>query len=171
MKNGNPAFDLNLPGKAHCPECGAGWPDGRTCRDYFHDFLFWEHENLALGAVHHLMVLCYHLQHPSLYSREGLHGGIELLDRFVRHGQSPQQVRRTIRKRANSGSRTRPITARTGNEGSYAREVCWDMTTVDILVGGKDCYRENVVAWADSIYRNIDLVGEATPRDDGSIIL
>lgn len=50
-----------------CAECGAAWTNGQTCEDHFHQMLFWEAENPRAGAeVHHLMVLCYHLQHPSL---------------------------------------------------------------------------------------------------------
>ena len=49
-----------------CPECGAVLHDGETCEAYFHQMLFWEAENPANGEVHHLAVLCYHLQHPHL---------------------------------------------------------------------------------------------------------
>ena len=55
-----------------CSECGETLADGRTCADDFHQLLFWENERPELGEVHHLLVLCYHLQHPSLYSAEGL---------------------------------------------------------------------------------------------------
>lgn len=55
-----------------CPECGAVWQDGRTCQEYFHQMLYWEAEDPSLGEVHRLSVLCNYLQHPSLYSLEGL---------------------------------------------------------------------------------------------------
>ena len=52
-----------------CPECGAAWKAEESCETYFHQMLFWEAEHPAYGAeVHHLLVLCYYLQHPSLYS-------------------------------------------------------------------------------------------------------
>ena len=70
-----------------CPECGASWTNGQTCDDYFHQMLFWEVENPGDGAeVHHLMVLCYHLQHPSLYSPAGLSEARRLLAEFVERG-------------------------------------------------------------------------------------
>jgi hypothetical protein len=56
----------------HCPECGAVRHGDTTCQDGFHQMLFWENEDPANGAVHHLMVVSYHIQHPSLYSPEGL---------------------------------------------------------------------------------------------------
>ena len=78
----------------HCPECGAEWRADQTCQDDFHQMLFWEAENPALGEVHHLMVLCYYLQHPSLYSPEGLEYARGLLIAFVEHGAAPQDIRR-----------------------------------------------------------------------------
>ncbi len=58
---------------ARCPECETPWTNGHTCQGSFYQMLGWESERPSvLGEVHHLMVLCYHLQHPSLYSPEGL---------------------------------------------------------------------------------------------------
>ena len=69
-----------------CPACGANLPGGLTCEDCFHQMLFWENEESLLGEVHHLMVLCYHLQHPHLYSQEGLANAAGLLIDFVERG-------------------------------------------------------------------------------------
>src|SRR5688500_17798962 len=91
-----------------CPECGA-LQDEQTCEQRFHSAtggLYWESEDPALGVVHHLMVLCYHLQHPSLYSPEGLRFGRQLLADFVEGGVSPQEVRGRERDRLDSGKRT-----------------------------------------------------------------
>ncbi|APV45250.1 hypothetical protein Dform_01935 [Dehalogenimonas formicexedens] len=55
-----------------CHECGAELPAGLSCETYFHRALAWDFEDPAgAGAVHHLTVLCYFLQHPSRYSPEG----------------------------------------------------------------------------------------------------
>ena len=51
------------------------------------------------------MVLCYHLQHPSLYSPEGLRGARELLIDFVARGLSPAEVRLRDRERLRSDKR------------------------------------------------------------------
>ncbi|NLX56183.1 MAG: hypothetical protein GXY58_13825, partial [Planctomycetaceae bacterium] len=66
-----------------CPECGAAWHDGRTCQDDFHRMLFWEAESPEYGVVHHFLVLCYHMQHPSLYSPETLDMGKRMLADFL----------------------------------------------------------------------------------------
>jgi hypothetical protein len=80
-----------------CPECGAPWQVGLTCADCFHQMLYWENENPLLGAVHHLMVLAYHLQHPSLYSPEGLAYSLQLLADFLKHDLTPEQARKQNR--------------------------------------------------------------------------
>ncbi len=74
---------------SRCPDCGAAHATGVTCQDDFHQMLFWEAEEPARGEVHHLMVLCYHLQHPGLYSPAGLQHALGLLEDFVVRGQSP----------------------------------------------------------------------------------
>jgi hypothetical protein len=126
--------------------------EGRTCQDDFHQMLFWENENPANGEVHHLMVLCYHLQHPSRYSREGLAHARGLLADFVVRGVSPQQVRRERRGEVASGQRAWTVTARPGNRGAYAQPVRWTMTGRDVVAAGEPRYRASVRAWAEAIY-------------------
>jgi hypothetical protein len=138
-----------------CPECGASYAKGQTCRDYFHQMLFWENDDPARGEVHHLMVLCYHLQHPGLYSAEGLRYARQLLVDFVERGLSPEEARRRNRDRVNSGRRDWSITARPGNQGAYERSITWTMTAADVVAGGAEAYCENVRAWAESVSKNL----------------
>lgn len=144
--------DLAAPA---CDECGAPRTDGRTCQDYFQQMLFWENEDPARGVVHHLMVLCYHLQHPSLYSAEGLAHARTLLVDFVKRGLSPQQVRRNNRERVTSSNREWSITARPGNHGAYERPMAWRMTAADVVAGGPEVYVRNVRAWSESVMASI----------------
>jgi hypothetical protein len=69
-----------------CPACGA---EGDNCEADFHQMLFWEAERPEIYEVHHLMVLGYHLQHPHLYSVEGLENALGLLQDFVSEGLTP----------------------------------------------------------------------------------
>ena len=110
--------------------------------------LFWENEEPSRGAVHHLMVLCYYLQHPRLYSTEGLAHGRHLLADFVERGLSPSDARQRNSARVDSGRREWAVTARPGNQGAYERPVAWTMTAADVVSGGADGYVENVQAWA-----------------------
>ena len=135
----------------HCPECRATWTEGITCQDHLHQMLFWEAEDPSLGVVHHLMVLCYHLQHPSLYSPEGLRFSMQLLVDFVEHGVSPQESRQQNRTVVNSSNRKWKITATPTSHGSYENPIQWPMTAAHVIAGGTDQYCENVRAWSRSM--------------------
>ncbi len=136
----------------HCPECGAPWTDGVTCQEHFSQMGFWEMENPGVNyAVHHLMVLSYHLQHPSLYSPEGLSGARGLLVDFLEGGISPQQVRARNRDKLDSGRRKYKITGAPDSHGSYDHPVAWTMTAADVIARGESHYVESVNAWAHSI--------------------
>ncbi len=136
----------------NCPECGAPWTAEMTCQDYFDQMGFWEIENPSVNyAVHHLMVLSYHLQHPSRYSPEGLSGAKGLLVDFLERGISPQQVRARDRDKLNSGHRNYKIKASADSHGAYAHPVTWTMTAADVIARGESNYVESVTAWARSI--------------------
>jgi hypothetical protein len=143
-----------------CPECGALWPDRQTCQEHFHQMLFWEADHPDFGReVHHLMVLSYHLQHPSLYSPEGLIESRRLLTEFVERGASPAQILKRNRGRLNSNTRKWKIKGTPASRGSYARPVQWSMTAVDVTAGGLDHYCDNVRAWARSILEALKASG------------
>jgi hypothetical protein len=147
---------------ATCPACGAEWRDGRSCQDDFYQMLFWEAEQPALGIVHHLMVLGYHLQHPHLYSPEGLAGSKQILINFVAKGVTPADQRVIMRDTVNSKNRKTPITARPGSTGSYDFPVKWTMTAADVVTRGMDNYIESTRAWAQSIYDALKASGNLT---------
>ncbi len=143
-----------------CAECGATQVDGKTCEDDFHQMLAWESENPSFGAeVHHLMVLCYHLQHPSLYSPEGLTEAVHLLVEFVERGASPEEIRKRNRRRLDSGKRTWKIKGTPTSYGSYERPVEWPMTAADVIAGGANSYCDNVRAWARSVHEALKASG------------
>jgi hypothetical protein len=119
--------------------------------------LFWEAEYPAYGAeVHHLIVLCYYLQHPSLYSPEGLKEARGLLVAFVEQGASPAEVRQRNRDRLNSSKREWKIKATATSRGSYDQAIAWTMTAADVVAGGSDQYCDNVRAWAKSINETLN---------------
>lgn len=140
-----------------CPECGAPWPPGMTCEDHFHLLLFWEWE-YDLQEVHHLMVLCYHLQHPSLYSPEALREGRELLARFVEEDASPVQVRRDMQAAMASGGREWRVRGRPEAHGSY-EQVEWTTTIADVAEAGPGRYYESVREWACSVHEALKVAG------------
>jgi hypothetical protein len=145
-----------------CPECGAVWQNGKTCQDDFYQMLVWEHENPGYGVVHHLMVLCYHLQHPSLYSPQGLSGAIRLLGDFLENGVTPEQVRKRDRATVNSHERTWKIKGTPASHGVYDPPVQWTMTAANVTANGVDNYCDSVRAWARSVYGALKTAGKLT---------
>ena len=139
----------------HCPECRATWTEGITCQDHLHQMLFWEAEDPSLGVVHHLMVLCYHLQHPSLYSLEGLQYSIGLLTDFVERGLSPAEVRQRSRDTVDSGNRKWKITATAASKGAYDRPIQWTMTAADVVAAGMPNYCDSVRKWAATMHETL----------------
>ncbi len=132
-----------------CDECSAVWSNEQTCQDHFHQMLYWETENPGYGAeVHHLMVLCYYLQHPSLYSPAGLNEARRLLAEFVEHSLSPAEARQLNRARVDSSRRNWKITGTAASHGSYAQAIAWKATAADVVAGGAENYCDNVRAWA-----------------------
>jgi hypothetical protein len=112
--------------------------------------LFWEFDDAALGVVHHLMVLCYHLQHPHLMSPDGLDGQKHLLRDFLL-GVTTEQVRRRDRDRVDSSKRTFKIKAAPDSYGSYARPIQWTMPAAEVVAAGKTQYIASIQQWARTI--------------------
>lgn len=142
-----------------CPECGTVWRDENTCQDHFYQMLVWEHENPGYGEVHHLMVLCYHLQHPSLYSPEGLRAAMHLLADFLERGFTTEEVRRRNRDAVNSGTRTWKIKGTPASHGIYDPPIQWTLTAANVIEGGVDNYCDSVRTWARSVYEALKASG------------
>lgn len=122
--------------------------------------LAWEFEDPnGAGAVHNLSVLCYNLQHPSVYSPKGLILAKMLLIQFVVDGISPQQARKRSRRALDSEKRTFKITGTPESHGVYDYPVNWTTTVGDITAGGLDGYCERVQAWAHSVYEALKKSG------------
>lgn len=140
----------------NCPECGATLADGGNCRDLFDQMLFWEADAPnSLGSVHYLTVICYHLQHPGLYSPEGLQAAIKLLVDFIENDVKPQTVVKHERARVDSSRRIWKIKGTPASPGVYPRPVHWSMTAADVIAGGRNNYCENVNLWARSVLKAI----------------
>ncbi len=103
------------------------------------------------------MVLSYHLQHPSLYSPEGVLWARQGLRNFLDAGLSTADVRKLNKSLLDSGNRDFKITARPGAQGSYDRPIKWTMVAADVVAGGMEGYVENVTAWARSINEALKL--------------
>lgn len=121
--------------------------------------LNWEFE-YNLPDVHHLMVLSYHLQHPSLYSPQTLKDSVQMLIQFVEDGVTPQQMRKKIGKAVDSGVRKHKITGTPESHGEYVHPVTWTKTAADVTSGGVENFYANVRQWAASILAALRESGE-----------
>jgi hypothetical protein len=132
-----------------CPQCGADLPSEETCRHRFDRCMALEFENpTTYGAVHHLTVICYMLQHNG-YSRDGWFEARHILARFVQDRVTPAEVRQENRSRSESGFRTWSI-----NKGEKLSELdgpLWTRTIADIRFDNPKVYCADVILWARSV--------------------
>jgi len=141
--------------RSRCDECLASHLDGGTCEEKFHTLLGWEHERETLRAQHHLLVLTYHLQHPSLYSPDGLTYARRLLADFL-VGLTPTAARARGRAVLASDKRGWNVKATGSVHGSYAARPQWPVTIADVIASGKDEAAEQVQRWARTTQTALD---------------
>ena len=144
-----------------CVECQAEQTESRTCADAFHQALAWDFEDPRAGSIHHLTVLCYHLQHPSLYSPEGLQYAMALLVEFLEMQKSPKEVRRHNSEIVQNNRRNWRITGSQSMKGAYKTPPTWTMNIQNVVAEGLENYPERVRTWSQSVLRAL--------RDSGNI--
>ena len=141
-----------------CPECGASREEGKQCRDYLDQVKAWEFEDvMGVGEVHLLTILCFNLQHPSLYSKKGLEFSLSMLLDVI--GTARAEVLRAHRKSLpvlSTDSRDFQISATPESVGTYASAPAWTITIEDIMAGGRERYRERVKEWSQATFTSLD---------------
>jgi hypothetical protein len=133
----------------HCPKCGATFPTNEQCRDRFElclskDFV----HSASYGAVHHLIVACYMLQHNE-YSREGWLDARAFVAQAIQHSVSPMVLRRQSRQRLDSGQRQWKITR--GAKISEVDRTVWTRTIADVRLDTSETYCADANGWASSV--------------------
>ncbi len=128
-----------------CPECGA--PD-RLCQSRFDEFLVLEFTDASYGAVHHLTVATYMLQHSSKMTREGWLHERELLREFLVENKSPASIRKQNKDLVDSGKRTFRFKSRDGLP--VIKKTAWEKTILDVRSGNPEVYCTDITAWATS---------------------
>lgn len=138
--------------EAICSECGGMLEAGKACREYLDEMIKWDFEDFAgVGQVHHLTVLSYNLQHPSVYSNEGLDNAKKSLVEFMRDPLAYARHGAYDRKQLGSDVRTWKIAGTEEEHAAYASEPLWTMHASDVVRGGLSNYVENVKKWSDSV--------------------
>ena len=135
-----------------CVECGGVIENGTECRDYLNEMIKWDFEDFTgVGQIHHLTVLSYNLQHPSVYSPRGLENAKQSLAEFIRHPMA--YTKHGMRDLENLASDVRDwkITGTADHHGSYTTKPLWNITASDVVKSGLDNYVENVKKWSKSV--------------------
>ena len=130
----------------NCPECGA--PDN-LCQTRFDEFLVLEFTDAGYGAVHHLTVAAYMVQHSSKLTREGWLFERKLLREFLVENKTPAYIRKQNKDVVDSGKRTFKIKSKTGLP--VIDKITWRKTILDVRAENAEVYCEDITAWARSV--------------------
>jgi hypothetical protein len=130
----------------NCPECGA--PD-QLCQTRFDEFLVLEFTDAGYGAVHHLTVAAFMVQHSSRMTREGWLFERELLREFLVENKPPSYIRKQNKDRVDSGKRTFKIKSRDGKR--IIEKSTWKKTILDVRTENSEVYCEDITSWTSSV--------------------
>jgi hypothetical protein len=135
-----------------CPDCGAEQPAGASCEQCFHALLAFEAERPeAFGAVHHLTVACYSLQHPRGYSRAALNAWRDLVSDSLDGDATVAQIRARVGQEFRDRATVREAGALPPD--SWPRE--WRCHVQQVIRPGEDLEVREYVArardWAHTI--------------------
>ena len=130
----------------NCPECGAS---EALCQTRFEEFLVLEFTDAGYGAVHHLTVTAYMIQHSSKLTREGWLHERGLLHEFLVENKPPAFIRKQNKDLVDSGKRTFKIKSRDGKP--VINKSSWTKTILDVRTENAEVYCADVTAWARSV--------------------
>ena len=139
----------------NCPECGA--PDN-LCQARFDEFLALEFTDAGYGAVHHLTVATYMVQHSSKMTREGWLHERELLREFIIEKKPPAFIRRQNKDLVDSGKRTFKFKSKDGVP--VIDKSTWTKTILDVRTENTEMYCEDITAWARSVLEESEKISE-----------
>ncbi len=137
----------------NCPECGA--PD-HSCQTRFDEFLVLEFTDAGYGAVHHLTVATYMLQHSSKMTRAGWLHERDLLREFLVENKSPAFIRKQNKDLVDSGKRTFKFKSKDGKP--VIHKTTWRKTILDVRAENAEVYCEDITAWARSALEEAEAI-------------
>jgi len=129
-----------------CDRCTA---PGNNCQELFDRALSLEFTDPGYGAVHHLTVAAFMLQH-NRYSHSGWLATRGLLEEFVASAMPPGETQRRMARTAaaREGSITR------GDPYDQFDEIRWTSTIADLEWDDAVTYRASVRSWAGAVLRD-----------------
>lgn len=133
-----------------CLHCGAQHTE--TCEENFHTLLFWEMDG-GLFAEHHLLVLCYQLQHPYMLTQSALEVAQDKLKQVLDGQLSVNEFREQMQKQAKN--RDYKIKGTESSHAIYPEPIHWQMTLAEVVDAGIHNYYASVRQWAKSIHEDL----------------
>ena len=146
-------------------DCGAPIADDASCRSLFDELLAHEYAfPAAFGAVHHLTVAAYYLQHPRGFSRAAILGWRAIIAESLDGSATPAEFLRRARARSEAKVRIRERDA----EPPDGWPRTWPMTVADAVVPPGDepnaeGHVRRVTQWAKAVRETLDVL--ALPAD------
>jgi hypothetical protein len=137
----------------NCLECGSL---DTSCKTRFDEFLVLEFTDTDYGAVHHLTVAAYMLQHSSKLTREGWLHMRGLLKEFLVENKSPEYIRKQNRDLVDSGKRKFKIASRDGLP--VINKSAWTKTILDVGSENAEVYCVDVTAWARFMLDEVEAI-------------
>jgi len=137
----------------NCPECGA---TDTLCKTRFDEFLVLEFTDVSYGAIHHLTVAAYMLQHSSKLTREGWLHMRGLLREFLVENKPPEFIRKQNRDLVDSGKRKFKITSKDGLP--VISKTSWVKTILDVRTENAEMYCEDVTLWARAVLDEAEVI-------------
>jgi len=135
----------------NCPECGA--PDN-LCQARFDEMLILEFTDVGYGAVHHLTVATFMVQHSSRMTLEGWLYERDLLRDFLVENQSPARIRKQIKDTVDSGKRTFKFKSKDGVP--VIHKSTWVKTILDVRLENAEAYCQDINIWAKSVLKEAE---------------
>jgi hypothetical protein len=137
-----------------CPDCGAPLADAAACRALFDELLAHEYAfPEAFGAVHHLTVAAYSLQHPGGYSRDAIRMWRVIIAESLDGVSTPAAFLERARAQFSGGVRVREP----GAEPPEGWPRTWPVTAADVVAApDAPVHIERVRRWAASIRDTLD---------------
>jgi hypothetical protein len=149
-----------------CADCGSVQEADASCQQCFEALLAFEYERpVAFGAVHHLTVASFYLQHPRGHSLDALDAWRDVLTESIHGKRTPRDVLARMAARFEGARRVRDLDAATPEWWPNA----WPMTVRDVLAPNRDLptmdeYVERARAWAESVRKCLDDISARRDR-------
>lgn len=134
-----------------CAQCG-----GVGCEERFHSFLALEFVDPQYGAVHHLTVAAYMLQHPERLSEVGWRYMRDTLRAFLVEGRTAPEHRAAIRDQVAGDKRTWSL--KKGPRLTLPAGFTWSQTIASVDDADGASYRRDIEAWAQSVLADAETV-------------